>query len=265
MIQHSLLLPQRNAAEIVRRRLPGLCRVLDRLGGAYEVVCVDDASRPEQVKLLEKLLSGTVEFRLIQLERPAGLASALTAAIAAAVGEVVIAVEASDQYDEAQIPRLVRHLVRADLVFGRRRRGWATSLGRLVGLLPRRLLVGLEVHDPDCLFWAGRREAVQGIELLPGMHRFLGSLVSARGYRVDEMPVDPCRGGDRAMPDWSGYGPGALLTVWWLRRRLRPIEAREVTSSGGRPDRPHLLRVDPAQGLVRPSGAYQRDRQEIVE
>jgi len=265
MIQHSLLLPQRNAARIVGRRLPGLCRVLDELGGAYEVVCVDDASRPEQVELLEKLLSAVPEFRVIQLERRAGLAAALTTAVAAAVGEVVVAVEASDQYDEAQIPRLVGHLARADLVFGRRRHGWGTSLARLIGLLPRKLLVGLEVHDPDCLFWAARREAVEGIELLPGMHRFLGSLVSARGYRVDEMRVDHCRAGHRAAPDWSGYGPGALMTVWWLRRRLRPVGAREVTRSGGRPRRPRILRLDPAEGLAGPSAAFQDQRQEVVE
>jgi glycosyltransferase involved in cell wall biosynthesis len=264
MIQHSLLLPQRNAAETVRRRLPEWCRVLGRLGGAYEIICVDDASRPEQVDRLEKLLAAEPTLRVIHLERPSGLSTALTAAIAAACGEVVIAVEASDQYDAEQIPLLVRHLVRADLVFGRRR-GWVASLSRLIALLPRRMLLGLEVHDPDCLFWAARREALQGIELLPGMHRFLEALVAARGFRVDELPVDRRRRGLAWPCDWAGYGPAALLAVWWLRRRLRPVTAREVTHSGGRPPRPQILRVDGAEELAGPTGAFQPGLREMVE
>jgi hypothetical protein len=67
-----------------------------------------------------------------------------------------------------------------------------------------------------------------GIELLPGMHRFLGSLVTTRGYRVTEVHVDhqssaAYRVGSEAWPR-----PDNLLATWWQRRNWRNAQASEA-------------------------------------
>ncbi len=108
-------------------------------------------------------------------------------------------------------------LNRADLVFGRRRRSRLAKWWLALRLLPRRLLLGLDIRDPDCLFWAARREALQEVMLTRGMHRFLAAQVSQHGFRVSETHVDHRRA---PWPRGQSRCPGAinLLTLWWRQR-----------------------------------------------
>jgi len=142
--------------------------------------------------------------------------------------------EASGQYLPEQIPWLLERLARADLVFGRRQFKRPTKLAQSALQTPRRLLLGLEARDPDCLFWAARREAIAGLELAPGMHRFLGSLVTARGFRVAETHVD--HDPSRASRSWHDTHPslGNLLAAWWQRRSYRPYVVTEIEVESGR-------------------------------
>jgi glycosyltransferase involved in cell wall biosynthesis len=227
MIDVTVLIPQREATEDVARLLPRLKRVLAQRERPCEIICIDDGSGTPCLSAL-RLLCQTTSVRLLRLDRPAGLSAALTAGIAAAQGEVVVAIEASGQYEPEQIPWLLERLARADLVLGRRQVERSIKLRQALLQLPRRLLLGLEVRDPDCLFWAARREAIAGLDLQPGMHRFLGSLVTTRGYRVAEIHVDhqPIRS------RWDDSQPslGNLFSVWWQRRRWRPYSVEEVAT-----------------------------------
>jgi hypothetical protein len=151
---------------------------------------------------------------------------ALAAGIAAARGEVLIVSEAGEQYPPDQILVLLAQLARADLVFGRRRLGaWAKLVHRLARI-PRWLLLGLEVRDPDCLFWAAHREAVEGLQLTRGMYRYVPWLVAVRGFRVSETYVEH-RPQPRRWRD-SRPNPGDLLAAWWLSRRSRSPAVREM-------------------------------------
>jgi dolichol-phosphate mannosyltransferase len=165
-------------------------------------------------------------LRLLALDRPGGLSAALTAGIAAARGAIVVAIEAGEQYRPDQIAWLVERLSRADLMCGRRQRRRWIKVWLAVAQLPRRLLLGLDARDPDCLFWAARREAVERMTLSAGMHRFLAPLVASRGYRVGEIYVD--HGGNSRYRE-GGFllAAGNLLCAWWQRRNARPCEARE--------------------------------------
>jgi hypothetical protein len=125
------------------------------------------------------------------------------------------------------LPWLLERLSRADLVLGRRQSSRSAKLQQAAMQLPRRLLLGLEVRDPDCLFWAARREAITGLDLQPGMHRFLGSMVTTRGFRVAEIHVDHQAGCGGQWPD-SRPSLGNLLCAWWQRRNGRPYCVAEV-------------------------------------
>ena len=56
MIHYSVIIPQRDRADDVRRQLPALSEALDQLGQPYEIIVVDDASAAPNVRLLDKLL-----------------------------------------------------------------------------------------------------------------------------------------------------------------------------------------------------------------
>ncbi len=232
----SILLPQRNAAEKIERQLPDLCAVLDRFGHKYEVLVVDDGSESRAVCALKKLVSLEPGLRVIRLDHPSGTSAALTAGIAAARGDTIVALEPGDAFSPEVIPDLVRHLVRADLVYGRRKRaGLAKSIHRLARTA-RWALLGLEVRDPGWLCWAARREAVEGLPLARGMYRYLSTLVSLRGFRVSEVPVVPLSSEGPSTDEWPN--PVDLLAAWWLRRRLRFPIVREIGDR--RAERPQL-------------------------
>jgi glycosyltransferase involved in cell wall biosynthesis len=231
MMQFSILIPQRNADHVLAALVPQLDLQLARDGKSYEIICIDDSSNQATLDKLAELRLKNAALRIVKLKRPSGFSAALTIGIQAAQGEVVVLFEPSGQYRVEQIAHLVERLARADLVCGRRQSGRLAKMLLALAQAPRRLLLGLEVRDPDCLFWAARREALAGIELLPGMHRFLGSLVTTRGFRVTEMHVDhaPGRGYRVGMESWPRLGN--LLVTCWQRWSYRSIEACELDSA----------------------------------
>jgi glycosyltransferase involved in cell wall biosynthesis len=228
MIHLSILIPHRDAAEEIARLVPLLERTMKGRERPFEIVCIDDGSGLSAVRALDRLRRHAPALRVLRLDRPSGLSAALSAGIAAARGELVATIEASGQYLPEQIPWLIERLARADLVFGRRQFTRPAKVLRATLQLPRRLLLGVEARDPDCLFWAARREAITGLELAPGMHRFLGSLVTTRGFRVTEITIDHYP--HLASQTWHDHGPdlGNLLAAWWQRRRWRPYGVEEI-------------------------------------
>lgn len=235
MIHFSAIVPHRGATEELPRQLRQVAEVLRGFGRPFEVLLVDDGptNDAEAAAWRQRCDEVIPDARLLRLDRGGGLSAAISAGIAAARGEVLIAMAAGGQYRAEQIGWLVERLSRADLVVGRRQRPRWTKAWLAAAQLPRRLLLGLDARDPDCLFWAARREAVERLALSAGMHRFLAPLVAARGYRVGEIYVDcadsPRGADDCLLSEESGplLAAGNLLCAWWQRRHARPCEARE--------------------------------------
>ena len=238
MIAHSVLVPAHNATADVRQQLPGLFAALDLLGETYEIVLVDDGSRPAERAGLAALAREWPDVRLVQLDRRCGPSVAVAAGIAAAEGDIVVVIEAGSRYEPWQIGKLLAGLSRGDVVWGRR--AWPAWLKwlRRIGRIPRWLLLGLEVRDPDCLLWAARREAVEDVQLSRGMLRYLPTLVALAGYRVCECGVETNRVAWRLPDEWPN--PGDLLATWWLKRRRRTCGTHEVA-------------IEPAETLLRMS------------
>jgi glycosyltransferase involved in cell wall biosynthesis len=233
MVRYSVLIPQRDRADEVRRQLPQLSAVLERFDPSHELIVIDDGSSASNLRLLEKLRAEHSPLRLLRLDSPSGTSVALTAGIAAARGESVIAIEAGETYSAEQVPWLVSWLNRADLVVGRRRRTGMAKLWQRFSRIPRWLLLGLESHDPDCLFWAARREVVADLRLSPGMCRYLPALVSRRGYRVCDAYVEhngPIHWLQDVRPNL-----GDLLAAWWMCRRWREPAAHEIYRMNDQP------------------------------
>jgi dolichol-phosphate mannosyltransferase len=226
MTHYSVLIPQRDAGQQLEQQVPQVVGVLTRLARPYEVICIDDGSAQATQRSLECLSARYPFVRSLRLEKSRGLSVALTAGIAAARGEVLIAMEASPQYSADQIPLLVSYLSRADLVFGHRRLGRVAKAWHRVARIPRWLVWGLDVRDPTCLFWAARHEAVQGLQLARGMFRHLPLLVRLRGYRVGETYVKHRPGIPSAGDGWCS--PGKLLAAMHACRRPRLYLANEA-------------------------------------
>jgi len=244
MIRYSVIIPQHNRADEVRRQLPPLAAALDRFNEPYEIIIVDDGSDQTALRLLEKLLSEHHALRLLRLDQPTGVSVALSAGIRACRGEIVVAIEPGEAYPPHQISQLVVGLHRADFLAGRRRQTGLAKLRHRITRLPRWLLLGLDGHDPDCLFWAARREVFADISLSAGAARYLPALVARRGFRACEMYVDH-QGPRRPLQDVRA-SIGDLLATWWHCRRWRNSAAYELMA--GRDVQPSL-RIMPWQDI----------------
>lgn len=226
MVRYSVIIPQRDCGEALRGQLPRLREELDRLRLPYEILCVDDGSAEPTRAALGELQMSESALRVLRLDKPAGTSTALSAGIAAARGEILIAIEPGNHYSAEQIPHLIAGLSRLDLVVGRLRLGAWRKFWHRVARIPRWLLLGIEVRHPECLFWAARREAVAEIHLARGMRRYLPWMVARRGFRVGDMYVRENAGRTRLHDPPAN--PLDLFTAWWTCRRWRNDSAHEV-------------------------------------
>ncbi len=227
MIQTSVIVPHRNSADLVAEQLPSLSEVLDALDEPYEVVIADDGSDEDAVDSLRGLLQQYDWLRVVQTGRPLGLSAAITAALMSAWGQTVVMIDAARKTPE-DIPNMINGLARWDMVYSRSR---DESIWKGIARTPRRLLLGLDVHNPHASLWAARAEALAGIELARGMYRYLPTLVEMRGFRVGEIRLESNR---PALKLSDGLpNPGDLLFTWWLRRRWRQFTSHELLAGDG--------------------------------
>ncbi len=232
MIRYSVVIPERDGAQEVAQQLPRLMAVLKRLSLPFEVLAIDDGSEPDMLGSLQQLQAKYPALRVLQLEVAAGASVALSAGVEAARGEIIIALEPGERYPVEQIPNLISRLSRLDLVCVRQRmQGWRKLRHRL-SRIPRALLLGLEVRQPERLFWAARREAVADIRLDPGMHRYLPWMVARRGFRVGDVYVDQIADG-RPLPDRRA-SPLGLLAAWSACRRWQNATRQDLAAASKR-------------------------------
>jgi hypothetical protein len=212
MIDLSVLVLMRDPRETRDRLLPELHAQLRGRKGGAEILCLTTGPARPDPAVLAQLAREDREIRVVVLEPPQGVSSAIDAGLAAAHGQTIALIEGTGHYPAQEIGRLVARLSRADAVFGCRRMPWPLrSFRALLGNL-RSLLGGVDVRDPGCLLWAATREALEGLRLEGGSSRGLPKLVAANGFRVSELHIEH-RDNVRSLvreTGWLGY---------WLSRK----------------------------------------------
>jgi glycosyltransferase involved in cell wall biosynthesis len=231
-----VVLPVYNEEESLVPLWDELRETLEGSGLDYEIIFVDDGSRDRSAEIIRGLRETSPRVRLIRFKENAGETAALDAGFKAARGRWVVSMDADLQNDPRDIPRLLSHLDRWDVVTGwRTRRGDGDSLVRRVSSRVanriRNAVTDESIQDSGCTFRAFRRECLRDLVLYRGFHRFIPQLLRMRGYRVIEVSVNhrPRRFGR------SKYGilnrafvAGAdLLVVRWMRDRLLRYEIAE--------------------------------------
>ncbi len=234
--QVSAVLPVFNEVE----SLPGLMEELDLVlratGRPYEVILVDDGSADGSGAWIEERAGADPRVRGILLERNVGQSGALAAGLQHARGDIIVTLDADGQNDPSSIPALLAALEHADVVSGvrtPRADSWRRRVSSRVANAVRRAAIGDSISDVGCSLKAYRREALEGIPLFAGAHRFLPALCQFRGARIAEVPVRhrPRRQGV------SSYGVGNrlfrgirdLFGVRWLKARMLRHKIRRMT------------------------------------
>ncbi len=230
----SVVVPAYNEVESLPILLGELRPVLEATGRSWEIVLVDDGSTDGTTGLVREAAGRDRRIRPVLLAANRGQSAALAAGFARMRGRVVVTLDADLQNDPADLPRLLSALEGADVVSGIRSNRQDSALRLLSSRIAngfRRAVLGDPVTDIGCSFKAYRREALEGLPMFVGVHRFLPALCVFRGARLVEVRL-----AHRARRlGRSKYGVGNrlwrglhdLVGVRWLKSRLVDYRLRD--------------------------------------
>jgi glycosyltransferase involved in cell wall biosynthesis len=248
MVRYSVLMPQRDSWHAARQLLPALRQVLENLLLPFEIICIDDAS--ESAGELDELLDEYRQLRIVRFDRSRGISAALCAGLAAARGEVVIAIDANTRFSMRYVPHLIARLSQNDLVIAEPERSLGAAVFAPISKFARLLWGSARLHASEDLFWAARREAVAGLALPRGAFRALPELVVKRGFRICRLTL-----AEGLPPQGAEFRPGVFerLAARWLDRRFEPHLGREVVRGDAGRRQLKLARVDGSHARTLPS------------
>ncbi len=231
----SVVIPAYNEIENLDPLLAELRAALAQIGRGYEIVLVDDGSRDGTAERIVAESKRDPHLRPVLLAENVGQSGALAAGLARARGAVIVTLDADLQNDPADLPRVLAALEHADVVSGvreRRQDSWPRRASSRIANAVRRSVLGDPVSDIGCSFKAYRREALEGLPLFVGAHRFLPALCVFRGARLVEIPLShrPRRHGASkyGVSNRLWRGLRDLFGVRWLKSRLIRYRIREV-------------------------------------
>ncbi len=103
----SVVIPMYNEAQAIDSLFARLIPCLEKVTTNYEIICVDDGSRDDTVKLLKRYYLQEPRIKVVCLSRNFGKEAALTCGIDYALGQAVIPIDADLQDPPEMIPALV--------------------------------------------------------------------------------------------------------------------------------------------------------------
>lgn len=199
----SVVIPAFNEADLVTRCLRETVAALEELGCRYEVILVDDGSEDDTLERARATAEAMHRVRVIGHEVNLGKGSALMRGSLAALGDLVLFVDADLDVHPRQLELLYEAFVRdeADVVIGSKlHRDSSVEVPRGRRLLTLgyyalvRVLFRLPVHDTQTGLKLYRRKVL--LRVLPRLlvKRFAHDLevlvnVHRLGYRITEAPV----------------------------------------------------------------------------
>lgn len=191
----SVIIPFCNERENLKELCDVLHSVLFPFGQSYEIIFVDDGSTDGGFELLHEIASGDSHIKIIRFTRNFGQTAAMAAGFKEAGGELYITMDADNQNDPRDIPKLVEKIREGfDVVSGWRKNRKDRLLTRkfpswLANMLISRV-TGVRLNDYGCTLKAYKSRFVNSFTLYGEMHRFIPAYSQLAGARIAEVPVN---------------------------------------------------------------------------
>jgi glycosyltransferase involved in cell wall biosynthesis len=187
MVDISVVIPLYNEEE----SLPELMTWIDKVSRAheftYEVIMIDDGSTDSSWDVIRSLAHKFDQLRGIRFRRNYGKSAALNRGFDAAIGQVVVTMDADLQDSPEEIPGLRKMIIEEgfDLVSG-----WKKKRHDPIGkTLPSkffngltRKISGIKLNDFNCGLKAYRLDVVKNIEIFGEMHRYIPVVAKWEGF-----------------------------------------------------------------------------------
>jgi len=162
---------------------------------SYELIFIDDGSTDASFDILKELHDSDPRVRVVRFRKNFGQTAAMSAGFRHARGDIVVAMDADQQNDPADIPMLVGKLDEGyDVASGWRKHRHDKVLTRRIPSKMANWLISritqVKLHDYGCTLKAYRREVLAEMRLYGEMHRFIPALASWSGARIVECEVN---------------------------------------------------------------------------
>ncbi|MBB1486358.1 glycosyltransferase family 2 protein [Oceanospirillum sediminis] len=191
----SVVIPMYNEEEVIEACHHRVCKALDQLHDACEVVYVDDGSRDNTWSLVETLVSPRHEIIALRLSRNFGKEAAMSAGLKAAKGQAVILLDADLQDPPELMPDMVAQWKKGyDVVDMQRRKRFGeswfkrTTAAAFYKLINRLCDMPIPQNVGD--FRLLDRRVVDEINRLPERNRFMKGLFAWPGFNRTTLVFD---------------------------------------------------------------------------
>jgi glycosyltransferase involved in cell wall biosynthesis len=185
----SIVVPLLNEEE----SLPELCAWIERVVTAnnlsYEIIMIDDGSDDNSWQIIEQLRSKNHHIKGIRFQRNYGKSAALNEGFKAALGDVVITMDADMQDSPDEIPELHKMIVKDgfDMVSGWKKKRYDNTLTKNIPSKffnwATRRMSKIQLHDFNCGLKAYKNKVVKSIEVYGEMHRYIPVLAKWAGFK----------------------------------------------------------------------------------
>ena len=193
----SLVIPVYNEEESLPPLLIWVASVMKANQLSYEVLLIDDGSTDASWEVIESLSNQYKDtIRGIRFRRNYGKSAALKEGFKAAMGNVIITMDADLQDNPDEVPALYKMIVEEgyDLVSGWKKKRHdpisKTIPSKLFNAVARKVS-GIPLHDFNCGLKAYTNEAAKDINVYGDMHRWMPVLAKWQGYtKIGEKVVE---------------------------------------------------------------------------
>lgn len=224
----SIIIPLYNEAESLPVLHDWIVRVMHEHQYTYEILFINDGSTDSSWQVIKQLRESNSNVRGINFRRNYGKSAALYCGFDAALGDVVITMDADLQDSPDEIPELYKMITEDefDLVSGWKQKRYDNKLTKNIPSklfnATARWVTGIQLHDMNCGLKAYRQEVVKNIEVFSEMHRYIPYLAKNAGFtKIGEKVVQHRKrefGVSKFGLNRFVNGYLDLLTLWFLNK-----------------------------------------------
>ena len=194
-IEISIIIPLYNESDNIEHLFARLTPVLEHLNTSYEIICINDGSQDNTLKLVIEFREKNPAIKIVNLSRNFGKEIALTAGIDYAAGAAVIPIDADLQDPPELIEKLIAKWREGyDVVYATRRSRQGETWLKKISAIAFYHTIGRMSHVPIPAntgdFRLLDRRVVEAIKKLPERTRFMKGLFAWVGYKQTSVLFD---------------------------------------------------------------------------
>jgi len=184
----SIVVPLFNEEESLPELEAWIRKVMDTNRYSYEVIFIDDGSKDNSWKVIEKIAANNPNVKGIKFRRNYGKSAGLHTGFEAAKGDVVITMDADLQDSPDEIPELYNMIKKDgyDLVSGWKQKRYdplSKTIPTKIYNWATRKMSGIDnLHDFNCGLKSYKNDVVKSIEVYGEMHRYIPVLAKWAGF-----------------------------------------------------------------------------------